>query len=151
AHAAGLIHRDIKPGNVMLTQQAGLADVVKVLDFGLVQDLGPADGGDKLTRPGMVVGTPGYIAPEQAAGVVDARTDIYSLGAVAYFLLTGQTPFGGRRVPPIPGGPALEPTPLPELRPGVPADLEAVVRRCMDRDPEERFATIRLVDEALAA
>jgi serine/threonine-protein kinase len=151
AHAAGLIHRDIKPGNIMLTRQAGLADVVKVLDFGLVQQLDPAEVDGKLTRTGMVVGTPGYIAPEQAAGVSDARSDIYGLGAVAYFLLSGQVPFGGRRLEHVLSPLAWEPTPLRELRPEVPADLEAVVRRCLQRDPEKRFGDVRLVDEALAA
>jgi serine/threonine-protein kinase len=151
AHAAGLIHRDVKPGNVMLTRQAGLADVVKVLDFGLVQQMDPAEVDDKLTRTGMVVGTPGYIAPEQAAGVSDARSDIYGLGAVGYFLLSGQAPFVGRRLEQVLSPLAWEPTPLRELRPEVPADLEAVIRRCLRRYPEERFADVRQVDEALAA
>jgi serine/threonine-protein kinase len=151
AHAAGLVHRDIKPTNIMLTRQAGLADAVKVLDFGLVQSLGAADGDDKLTRPGMVVGTPGYMSPEQATGAADVRSDIYSLGAVGYFLLTGQTPSGQPRGHKAPTSPALEPTPLPALRPELPTDLEAIIRRCMGREPEERFADIRLVDRALAA
>ncbi len=151
AHAAGLVHRDIKPGNLMLTRQSGLADAVKVLDFGLVQHLGPPDPDDKLTRTGMVVGTPGYIAPEQAAAEADARSDIYSLGAVAYFLLTGQAPFGARPAQPIPAAPSLEPAPPRMLRPEVPADLEAVVLRCLRRVPGERFADVRLVDQALAA
>jgi eukaryotic-like serine/threonine-protein kinase len=151
AHAAGLIHRDIKPGNIMVTQQAGLADVVKVLDFGLVQNLGPSDGEDELTQSGMVVGTPGYISPEQAAGVADARSDIYGLGAVGYFLLCGQVPFPGRRMQENPMSPILEPTPLRELRPEVPADLEAVILRCLRRYPAERFADIQLVDQAMAA
>jgi serine/threonine-protein kinase len=151
AHAAGLIHRDIKPGNIMLTQQAGLADVVKILDFGLVQRSGFADDDDKLTRTGMVVGTLGYISPEQATGVVDARSDIYSLGAVGYFLLSGQTPFGDRRLHQLAIASGLEPTPLRVLRPEVPADLEAVIHRCLRRDPDDRFKTIQLVDQALAA
>jgi serine/threonine-protein kinase len=151
AHAVGLIHRDIKPGNIMLTQQAGLADVVKVLDFGLVQNLGPSDGDDKLTQPGAPVGTPGYMSPEQATGVADVRSDIYGLGAVGYFLLTGKTPFSGRRMHQILTSRVLEPTPLRELRPEVPADLEAVIQRCLRWDPEERFADVQLVDQALAA
>jgi serine/threonine-protein kinase len=151
AHAMGLIHRDIKPGNIMLTQQAGLADVVKVLDFGVVQHLGPSDGDDKLTQPGVLVGTPGYMSPEQATGLADVRSDIYSVGVVGYFLLTGQTPFSGRRVQQILAPPVLEGTPLRELRPEVPADLEAVIQRCLRRAPDERFAEIQLVDRALAA
>jgi len=151
AHAVGLIHRDIKPGNIMLTQQAGLADVVKILDFGVVQHVGPSDGDDKLTQPGVPVGTPEYMSPEQATGVADVRSDIYSLGAVGYALLTGQTPFSGRRMQQILTLPVLEPTPLRELRPEVPADLAAVIQRCLRRNPEERFANIQLVDQALAA
>jgi serine/threonine-protein kinase len=152
AHAMGLIHRDIKPGNIMLTQKAGLADVVKVLDFGLVQHLGPSDGDDKLTRTGTPMGTPGYMSPEQALGVItDVRSDIYSLGAVGYFLLTGQTPFIGQQIQQILSSPVQEPTPVRELRRDVPADLEAVIERCLRRDPEKRFADIHLVDQALAA
>jgi serine/threonine-protein kinase len=151
AHAAGLVHRDIKPTNIMLTGQAGMADAVKVLDFGLVQSLVPADGADKLTRPGMVVGTPGYMSPEQAMGAAGVRSDIYSLGAVGYFLLTGHTPFGEPGGHKAPTSLALEPTPLRALRPEIPADLEAIVRRCLRREPKERFADIRLVDRAMAA
>jgi serine/threonine-protein kinase len=151
AHGVGLIHRDIKPGNIMVTRQAGLADVVKVLDFGLVQSLVHLNGDDKLTQPGMVVGTPGYISPEQATGVADGRSDIYGLGAVAYFLLSGQTPFSGRRPQQVVASATLGPVPLREVRPEVPADLAAVVQRCLKWNPEERFANIRMVDEALAA
>jgi hypothetical protein len=147
AHAMGLIHRDIKPGNIMLTQQAGLVDVVKILDFGLVHDLGPSDGDDRLTRPGLIVGTPGYMPPEQTTGVVDARSDIYSLGAVGYFLLSGQAPFRGREMQQF----RTEPTPLRDLRPEVPRDLEAVILKCLRCEPEERYADIQQLDAALAA
>jgi eukaryotic-like serine/threonine-protein kinase len=150
AHAAGFIHRDIKPGNVMLTQRAGLADVVKILDFGVVQHLGSSDADDKLTQTGVLVGTPGYMAPEQSTGVANARSDIYSLGAVGYFLLTGESPFCGRQTQQILKSLALEPA-LRQLRPEVPADLEAVIQGCLRRDPEERFTDIQLVDRALAA
>jgi serine/threonine-protein kinase len=151
AHAAGLVHRDIKPGNLMLTRQAGLADVVKVLDFGLVQFPGPGDGDDRLTRTGMVVGTPGYIAPEQATGAADVRSDLYSLGAVGYFLLAGQSPTGGWWTQQMLAALRAELPPLRELRPEVPADLEAVIGRCLRRDPEGRFADVGELDRALAA
>jgi eukaryotic-like serine/threonine-protein kinase len=150
AHGMGLIHRDIKPGNIMLTRQAGLADVLKILDFGLVQHLGPADGDDRLTQPGLVMGTPGYMSPEQATGVADVRSDIYSLGAVGYFLLTGQTPFGSGGMQRIPSALLQEPTPLRDLRPEIPADLADVIQKCLRRNPEERFADIQAVDGALA-
>jgi hypothetical protein len=145
AHAAGLIHRDIKPGNLMLTQQAGLFDVLKILDFGLVQHVGPAEGDDKLTQSGLVMGTPGYMSPEQASGVADIR----SLGAVGYFLLSGQAPFGGRGLQQIVTSLTQEPTPLNELRKEVPAELTAVIHRCLRRNPNERFADIEQVGKAL--
>jgi eukaryotic-like serine/threonine-protein kinase len=149
AHAAGLIHRDIKPGNLMVAQQSGLFDVIKVLDFGLVQHLGLAEGDEKLTQSGLVMGTPGYMSPEQATGTADVRSDIYSLGAVGYFLLSGQAPFGGRGIQQIVTSLTQEPTPLRELRPDVPAGLEIVIHRCLRRNPDERFANIQLVDKAL--
>src|SRR5262249_38675209 len=98
AHGLGLIHRDIKPGNVMICERGGIPDVAKLLDFGLVLPPISEANETKLTRDGMIAGTPAYISPEQAGGeeTVDARSDIYSLGALAYFLLTGQPPFAGR-------------------------------------------------------
>jgi serine/threonine-protein kinase len=98
----------------------------------------------------MVVGTPGYISPEQAIGIADVRSDIYSLGAVGYFLLAGQSPFGNRRTQPLSAALVLEPTPLRELRPEVPAELEAIIHRCLRRNPEERFGNIHMVAQALA-
>lgn len=151
AHAAGLIHRDIKPGNIMLTQQAGLFDVLKILDFGIVQQFGVSDADDKLTQPGLMMGTPGFISPEQTRGVADVRSDIYGLGAVGYFLLSGRAPFSGRGIEQILKSLAQEPTPLRELRPEIPADLETVIQKCLRREPKERFADIQLVDKALAA
>src|SRR6266545_2202839 len=95
AHAAGLVHRDLKPGNVIVAALGGQRDVAKLLDFGLVQDLSTADSGERLTQAGVVMGTPAYMCPEQAAGssAVDARGDVYSLGAVAFFALTRRPPF----------------------------------------------------------
>lgn len=147
AHAMGLIHRDIKPGNIMVTQQAGLADVVKVLDFGLVHNIGPSDRDDRLTQPGLLIGTPGYMSPEQVTGTAGVRSDIYSLGAVGYFVLTGRDPFCGREMRQF----WTEPTPLRDLRPEVPRDLGAVILKCLRADPEERYADIQQLDEALGA
>ena len=97
AHACGLIHRDIKPGNVMVCDRGGIADVAKLLDFGLVLPAVGEGDGEKLTQEGTVTGTPAYLSPEQAGGdVVDVRSDIYSVGALAYFLLAGKPPFAGR-------------------------------------------------------
>jgi serine/threonine protein kinase len=94
AHVAGLIHRDVKPGNVFVARRGGLYDVVKLLDFGLVKPVAELASA-RLTQKGVITGTPQYMSPEQARGRsdVDARSDIYSLGAVAYALLTGRAPF----------------------------------------------------------
>jgi serine/threonine-protein kinase len=153
AHAAGLIHRDIKPNNVITCARGGLHDVAKLLDFGLVRWHG-AGGGDNLTQEGAVTGTPAYMSPEQADGKKDlgARSDIYSLGAVAYYLLTGQPPF----VRPTPLQTLIahvcDPAaPLDQLRADVPADLQAVVLRCQEKDPARRFPDARSLDTGLAS
>jgi serine/threonine protein kinase len=98
AHHIGLIHRDIKPTNVLACRRGRVHDVAKLLDFGLVHDVA-VQHEPQLTLHGTIIGTPAYIAPEQARGkgVIDARTDIYSLGALAYFLVTGQAPFRATR------------------------------------------------------
>jgi serine/threonine-protein kinase len=151
AHAIGLIHRDIKPGNVMVCERGGRRDVVKVLDFGLVLDRGAGD--DKLTREGTVAGTPAYMSPEQAGGeeVPGPAADVYALGAVAYFLLTGRPPFAARSGVKLLAA-HLHETPQPPSahRPDVPADLEAVVLRCLAKAPGERFASADELDAALA-
>ena len=91
AHAIGLIHRDLKPSNVMICERGRTPDVAKLLDFGLVQATFAGEEDDRLTQQGTVIGTPSFLSPEQAGGgVVDARSDIYSLGALAYYLLAGQ-------------------------------------------------------------
>jgi eukaryotic-like serine/threonine-protein kinase len=154
AHAVGLIHRDIKPGNVMVCERGGRHDVAKLLDFGLVLSQAPATEGEKLTREGALAGTPAYMSPEQAAGSegLDGRSDIYSVGAVGYFLLTGRPPFAGRS-----GVQALaahlyeQPQPVSGHRPDVPAELEAVVLRCLAKDPAERFGDAGGLEAALAA
>jgi len=154
AHARGLTHRDIKPGNVMICERGGIPDVAKLLDFGLVRSPMTEAGGEKLTQDGMVTGTPAYLSPEQADGRndVDVRSDIYSLGALAYFLLTGQPPFAGRSVMNTLAAHLYEkPEPLSARRPEVPADLEAVVLRCLAKEPEGRFPDVKSLDRALAA
>jgi eukaryotic-like serine/threonine-protein kinase len=150
AHAAGLVHRDIKPSNVLVCRHGGLHDVAKLLDFGLVRAAG-ARGDDpaRLTAKGAVLGTPAYMAPEQArrAEAADARSDLYSLGALGYFLLAGRPPFQG--------GTALE-VMLAHVQEAVPplanalTDLEAVLRRCLAKAPADRFPDAGGLDEALA-
>lgn len=154
AHAMGLIHRDIKPANLIVCERGGVYDVLKVLDFGLVKELGPSEGTRSLeTEDGTVVGTPAYMSPEQAAGhrQIDARTDIYSLGAVAYFLISGRPPFGDRS--PIETIAAL----LYESPPPLPADsiasseLAAIINRSLAKQPNDRFPDIISMEGALRA
>lgn len=152
AHAVGLIHRDIKPGNVMVCERGGVHDVVKLLDFGLVLPRrdGPGDG--KLSRDGVITGTPAYMSPEQAGGQpdLDPRSDIYSVGALAYFVLTGGPPFAGRSVVKVLAAHLYEtPAPVRDRRPDVPADLEEVVLRCLAKEPAARFPDADRLDAAL--
>jgi serine/threonine-protein kinase len=154
AHARGLIHRDIKPGNVMVCERGGIPDVVKLLDFGLVLPPAGDPDGEKLTQDGAVTGTPAYLSPEQAGGqdAVDARSDIYSVGALAYFLLTGRPPFAGRTgVKMLAAHLYEEAEPMSRHRPGVPADLEAVVSRCLAKKAEARLPDAKSLDAALGA
>jgi serine/threonine-protein kinase len=154
AHAMGLIHRDVKPANLMICERGGVHDVVKVLDFGLVKAVGLDGGDESLTQEGAIAGTPAYMSPEQAAGHthLDARSDVYSLGALAYFLLTGLPPFPRDTVIQQIIAHIHDPVrPLTDLRPEVPADLQAVVLRCLEKDPARRFADVNNLHEALAA
>ena len=143
AHGIGLIHRDIKPANIMLCTQGGERDVVKLLDFGLVKEF-QVDRDVKLTGDSIVVGTPQYMAPESILDPdsVDARTDIYALGAVAYYLLAGADVFNGKSVVEV-CSQHLHQTPEPLSARGlaVPADLEGVVLACLEKDPGRRPQT----------
>jgi serine/threonine-protein kinase len=153
AHTAGLIHRDVKPSNVMVCRRGGVRDVAKLLDFGLVQgDESETTAGKKLTVEGTVLGTPHFMSPEQAAGKpTDCRSDIYSLGATAYFLLCGKPPFHTGRIMEIIAAHLMTPPPpLATVNPTVPADLEAIIMRCLLKKPEERFRTVAELDAALA-
>jgi serine/threonine protein kinase len=140
AHGSGLIHRDIKPANIMLCKQGGECDVVKLLDFGLVKEL--AVGGDVgLSVTGTLTGTPLYMAPESIArpDAVDARTDLYALGAVAYFLLAGSEVFRGQTVVEVCGAHLHQaPEALSARGVTVSPGLEAIVRACLEKDPDRR-------------
>ena len=140
AHAIGLIHRDIKPANIMLCTQGGERDVVKLLDFGLVKEF-EVDRDVKLTAASIVVGTPKYMAPESILepDSVDARTDIYAVGAVAYYLLAGVDVFDGKSVVEVCSQHLhQEPQPLSARGLAIPAELEAVVLACLNKDPDRR-------------
>jgi serine/threonine-protein kinase len=153
AHGVGLIHRDVKPSNVMVCERGGQHDVAKLLDFGLVR--GPAEGADAahLTDEQTVIGTPAYLSPEQACGKpTDARGDVYSLGATAYFLLTGRPPFVKPRAMEVIAAHITEPPrPASECCAGLPDDLCAAVMRCLAKDPADRFPDVRALEMALAA
>jgi serine/threonine-protein kinase len=152
AHAGGLVHRDLKPGNILVAALGGQHDVAKLLDFGLVQDQSASANDDRITRAGTVLGTPSYMCPEQAAGErVDARGDLYSLGAVAFFMLTGRPPFEGSTVGKLLAAHLTQSAPdVRDLRPDVPADLAQVVARCLAKSPAERFRSAVELDAALA-
>jgi eukaryotic-like serine/threonine-protein kinase len=134
AHAAGLIHRDIKPDNIFLEEAVGR---VKLLDFGLARAV---QGDAQLTEQGFIVGTPAYMAPEQAAGrVIDGRADLYSLGAVLYRLCTGQVPFPGTDVMATLSALATrEPVPIREVNPAVPVVLAELIHALLAKDPHSR-------------
>jgi serine/threonine-protein kinase len=153
AHGIGLIHRDIKPSNVILCNRGGVHDVAKLLDFGLVRMQAMEAQGVGLTQAGLIFGTPAYMSPEQAVGNdLDARSDIYSLGALAYFLLTGQPPFVRDSVVQVMAahiGDAI--TPPRAHRATIPADLEAVVLRCLAKNPDDRFVDVASLEQALRA
>jgi serine/threonine-protein kinase len=154
AHGVGLIHRDVKPGNVLVCRHGGLNDVVKLLDFGLVRQTGAAPGTQQLTEEHLVMGTPDYIAPEQAQGAaeLDGRSDLYSLGALTFFLLTGEPPFGGATVlEKLFGHIHQSVRPPRALCPEVPADVEAVVLRCLEKTPDRRYQDATALERGLAA
>jgi serine/threonine-protein kinase len=154
AHGVGLLHRDIKPSNIIACERGGVFDVVKLLDFGLVQETRLAKPDSRLTLHGTIIGSPPYMSPEQAAGrnELDPRSDIYSLGAVAYFLLTGQPPFVRDTAMLMLMAHAYDPVnPPAEIRPELPTDLQAVVLRCLEKDPARRFPTANSFEQALAA
>jgi serine/threonine-protein kinase len=151
AHAAGLIHRDIKPSNILVSHRGGKHDVAKLLDFGLVLPLAHC-GSPHLSGESRILGTPRFMSPEQArgGGQVDGRSDIYCLGAVAYYLLTGRPPFevgdhlllliAHAREPVVPPSLVCDFTPL---------DLERVVLRCLAKDPAHRFQDAESLNQAL--
>jgi serine/threonine-protein kinase len=143
AHEIGLIHRDIKPANIILCKQGGLFDVPKVVDFGLVKDLGAV--GVSLTATATLTGTPLYMAPEAitAANAMDARSDLYALGAVGYFVVTGTHVFPGRNSIEVCGHHLHTKPEPPSTRLGreLPPDLESLLLDCLEKDPSRRPQT----------
>jgi serine/threonine-protein kinase len=153
AHARGLVHRDLKPENLFVTSLGGEGDFIKVIDFGIAKGLADAPE-HGLTADGKVLGTPLYMAPEQGEGRdVDARSDVYSLGAVLYFALSGVPPFSATSSVAILTA-HIQQVPLPpSARTGraIPPDVEAIVSKCLAKAPAERYADAAELAEALAA
>ncbi len=153
AHGAGLVHRDLKPANIFAARRGNLHDFIKLLDFGLVM---PAPGPSMAepSRENHIVGSPLYMAPEQATGAAppDARADLYGLGAVAYYVLTGRAPFTAPTAIAVMVAAAHDPVEPPSLlRPGLPNDLERVVIRCLAKSPADRYPDADTLDRDLAA
>jgi serine/threonine-protein kinase len=153
AHRAGIIHRDIKPANIFCAERGGAYDVVKVLDFGLAKPMGTS-GSPNLTREGTITGSPHYMSPEQVLGEgrLDARSDIYSLGAVAYFLVTGRPPFDESHTMKVLFAHANQPpTPPSQLGIDIPQDVEQVILRCLAKKTDDRYQDARQLLAALDA
>jgi eukaryotic-like serine/threonine-protein kinase len=154
AHAAGIVHRDLKPDNIMVTNDGH----AKILDFGLAKLVGlqtlPGSGSSEVatailpqhSQPGMVMGTVGYMSPEQAQGAqgIDQRSDIFSFGCILFEAVTGQKAFAGKDAIDSLNKIIREPVkPISDLNPVAPADLQRIVRRCLAKDPDERYQTIK--------
>ncbi|HVK18273.1 MAG TPA: serine/threonine-protein kinase, partial [Fimbriiglobus sp.] len=142
AHKQGLVHRDIKPSNILVFPEGSPHDQAKLLDFGLVHSLyEEADPDAKITREGLIVGTPEYMSPEQASGgELDGRSDLFSLGTVAYYLLTGREAF--HRENPMKTLLAVvneDPAPVADSASSVPSDVAAVVKRCLAKSANDRY------------
>jgi serine/threonine-protein kinase len=155
AHKAGIVHRDLKPDNIFIVNEGNKRDFVKLLDFGVAKLLGVEDSRDGWkTAAGSVIGTPAYMSPEQASGIpVDHRSDMYSLGAILYELFTGHPVFRAKSF-----GEFVvkhmnhDPIPPRELAdaPSIPAALEAVILRCLEKDPAARYQSVAELREDLA-
>jgi serine/threonine protein kinase len=154
AHAKQIIHRDMKPENVFLIDREGRPDFVKVLDFGIAKVSGSTDGAHRLTRTGMIFGTPEYMSPEQAQGhSPDHRVDIYAVGVIMYEMLTGKVPFKADTFMGILTKHIFEdPIPPSEMAPeaAIPLDVEEIVLKAMGKDRDERFQSMTEMASAVS-
>ncbi len=152
AHAAGLIHRDIKPGNIFASERGGLYDVAKLLDFGLVKSSGAYVDSLDVTNEGAIVGSPLFTSPEAfLEETPDGRSDIYALGTTAHFLLTGKPLFNDKNALKVVMAHVNDPPPhLRDIDPSLPADLEAVILKCLEKKREDRYADVAELERALS-
>ena len=147
AARAGVVHRDVKPENVLLEEGTGRA---LLADFGIARAVA-GEPGDTSTGQGVAVGTPSYMSPEQASGEeIDGRSDLYALGVVAYEMLTGRPPFTGTHRVVVSKHIAERPAPVAKRRPGTPPRLAAAVMRALEKHPSERWQTGEEFRQALA-
>lgn len=152
AHAHGLIHRDIKPGNIFAAERGGVHDIAKLLDFGLVKSSLPNEDSPELTMEGALVGSPLYTPPETVTGdqSADARSDIYSLGAVAYYLLTGRPVFSeDKAIKALFAHVHQKVDPPSRFMEDIPADLEALILKCLAKSPSDRYQNAGDLESAL--
>jgi serine/threonine-protein kinase len=152
AHQRGLVHRDIKPANIFAAQRGNRHDVTKLLDFGLAKPMSPVPDSVELTLEHSITGSPLYMSPEQALGdrEPDARSDIYSLGAVAYFLLAGHPPFDFEKPMQVLLAHAKDrPAELLSIVPEIPPRLSEIVMRCLEKRPEDRFQSVEDLHQEL--
>jgi serine/threonine protein kinase len=153
AHERGLVHRDIKPANIILTERGGEPDVAKVVDFGLVKPFANDDASPGVSMPGVLTGTPLYLSPEAMTSpeTGDPRSDLYALGAVGYFLVTGLPVFDAASVAEIIGHHLHTPPARPSDRAGraVPPDLEDLILQCLSKHPDDRPPTARAMRDGL--
>jgi serine/threonine-protein kinase len=152
AHGIGLVHRDIKPANIFCAYRGGVFDVAKLLDFGLAKPSIEGNGEVQLTMEGTVTGSPLFMSPEQARGEdrVDARSDIYSLGAVMYYLLAGRPPFmADNPLKVIIAQASQDVVPPRQINPDIAIELEEIVMRCLEKDADHRFQDVNSLQQAL--
>jgi serine/threonine-protein kinase len=153
AHGIGLVHRDIKPANIFCAYRGGVFDVAKLLDFGLAKPSFSSSNGDaQLTTEGSITGSPLFMSPEQATGEdqVDGRSDIYSLGAVIYFMLTGRPPFESENPIKVMIAHASQDVVPPRQHNGdITQEFEEIILRCLEKDPEHRFQDVASLQRAL--
>jgi eukaryotic-like serine/threonine-protein kinase len=153
SHGAGIVHRDVKPSNLFVTRLPDGSALIKVLDFGVSKHIVREEYELSLTTTGTVIGSPRYMSPEQinASHRVDRAADIWALGIIMYELLTGRAPFEQTTITSLLIAIAAQrPAPLRQLRPTLPAELEAIVLRCLEKDPGDRFANVAELSAALA-